>query len=488
MPNITYAYGQTPNANTPDPGSPISILDVRRVFGEGKDNNPGGSDLDDYHGISYWETVYPFRSGKFVSEPGSQLTLQDFYSKTSSDPVIPGKYEDFEVGTPKSVRVPPFRRKVRIEIWGAGGGGGAGDHDTTPATASTGGSSYFTYISGSNNYTITAHGGGGGGGGYRYGNQNGGGGGGGTVSNTANLIGVFTKSNGTAGAGGNAGGGIGGAGGSAFLGSLTSNATYTYSSGGAGGYLRIGYPGNYPGGGGGGGGSSDFQSGKNANPNRAAGGGGGSGAYAKIELTRNQIIGGSSVYYGIGSGGNFATGNMYNGGQGAAGGFRLSWDYDPAQINTQTMLIDQWRYPFGGCAGAGWNDLTICIGTSQFTYAGKTTGANGGIILAVTGAAADYRVAGRMSTSQHTNVTDGYFLSSILFLNDNPLYSDLNILTLRSFTSGWSSAYSNGRDNMAFKITTVFDGTIFKVNVYGDCKGGALGGQIINTVFPTLSY
>ena len=44
-----------PSANTPTRGEPISILDVRRVFGYGNNTVPG-DDLSDYYGIPYYDT------------------------------------------------------------------------------------------------------------------------------------------------------------------------------------------------------------------------------------------------------------------------------------------------------------------------------------------------------------------------------------------------------------------------------------------------
>lgn len=478
-----------PSANTPDPPNPISINDVKRVFGKGQDKFKN-DDLNDFHGIAYWDTFYPYKKGKFEPTFDTQLSLQDFYSKTSEDPVIPGKLEDYTPGGPKAIDVPVFRNFIVIDVWGAGGGGGAGDHDGTPAPGGTGGASSFGGTIGGSTFTVTSNGGAGATGGYRYGNQNGSGGGGGTFANTGTVVGTFVnRQNGNSGAGGDAGAGRGGNGGAS-------------PSGGAGG-LRggskeptktiHGKPGNAPGGGGGGGGSSDFQSGKNANPNRAAGGGGGGGAYQRLYITRAQITPGTKLIYTIGAGGSGTVvpnnRSLGNGAAGSSGGFRLFYDKtDAPLINYQKILISDWAYHFGGCFGAGYNDLYLHIASSAFTVHGKTTGAAGGIMLTVTGAAADYTVAspgyaGRWSPAGHTSVADpNYYYNSNIMLNGSPF---------QDFTSPWWSSYAAGRDNMAFRIITNWDDSrgILEITIEGDCKGGRNKAyQIGDPIFPTIGW
>jgi hypothetical protein len=505
MPQSTeYAYDGKLGANTPSTGNPISTADIKRVFGDGLGLTPG-TDLNDYHGISYWETSYPFRQGKFNATLETQLTLQDFYGKSSGDPVIPGFTQDFDPGGPRIIPVPPFRRRLRIEIWGAGGGGGAGDHDTTPATAAAGGTSTVTYRDQNDTaYTITSNGGGGGGGGYRYGNQNGGGGGGGTASNTAGAVGVITKVNGGSGAGGNAGDGRGGNAGSANNGSFSVKTDgVLYGVGGAGGRVRDGFPGTPPGGGGGGGGSSDFQTGKNANPNRAAGGGGGAGAYAKVELTRNQVRTGSNISYTIGTGGNGASGNLGKGAKGASGGFRLSYDYDPAAIAEQRILLSKWDNSFDGAQGTGWNDLVMVISTSQINYAGIVTknertdkpNQSGGIILSVTGVSVEGKMVGNMQTNGYKTPAPGAapfpVYSALLMYEKDPLFKDKDQLKPRKESSGWKTMFNNGSAKLEFKVDSEFDGTVLIVKVYGKTKtkfGGSGNDVLIAEIKPTISY
>lgn len=302
------------SANTPSPGQPISINDIKRVFGSGLNLTPG-DDLNDYHGIGYWDTTYPYAAGKFNVTLGTQLTLQDFYSKSSIDPVIAGYIADDTPGN-KFYIIPPFRTKIRIEIWGGGGGGGSGDRDNKQA-GSSGTASSVSINAVPINITLSATGGGGGLGATR--NQSAGGGGGGTTSSSGSFAELTTISiNGSSGGSGDAGAGRGGAGGTAPAGGL----------GGAGGYgrgIRYGMVGNIPGAGGGGGGWSDYQSGKNANPNNHGAGGGGSGAYFKVDIPRSKIAPGTVVNYIVGSGG--AGGLAWShGGDGANGRFKISWD------------------------------------------------------------------------------------------------------------------------------------------------------------------
>jgi len=303
-------------ADTPSSGN-ISIIDIRTVFGYGNNQTPG-DDLNDYHGVAYFDTFYPFNRGKFNTTINGSLSFSDFYSKTNIDPAPAGSTLITTPGS-STFTVPVFRNTFSVEVWGAGGGGGAGHHDYTPPSGAGGGSSSIQVPKIDGAYLATATGGGGGGSGYRYGNQNGGGGGGGTTSQSGVTTGcTITALNGNGGAGGDAGNGRGGAGGSAPY-------------GGAGGYsaanAQRGGNGNPPGGGGGSGGDSDFQSGKNANPNRSAGGGGGSGGYVRIDVPRSKITPGMIVLYTIGSGGagSQPSNSQGSGGDGGPGGVRFSW-------------------------------------------------------------------------------------------------------------------------------------------------------------------
>lgn len=581
------------SANTPDPPNPIDILDIRRVFGNGNNQTPG-DDLNDYHGVAYYETVYPYRAGKFNSTANTPLSFNDFYSKSAIDPVVPGKYEDYTAGGPRYITVPPFRNFIILDIWGAGGGGGAGDHDNVPSTASSGTASYFATKIGANSFTVTSSGGAGGTGGYRYGNQNGSGGGAGTYANTGAVTGTFkNRTNGNSGDNADAGNGAGGRGAnSPYYSGLTktyemfladnpsislstfntvlsyyntaiprtfvnSGVTIKYYSlnrkpdydglrywclqyqsdvinftknfyygigtsdnqyldykysraprptlldngsssdfidnnitGGNGGTASTnsnGGRGGAPGAGGGGGGYSDFQSGKNANPDRAAGGGGGSGAYQRLYLTRAEITPGTKITYGVGAGGAGATGNHGNGGPGSAGGFRLFYDsHDRPEITYKKLLVSLWEYQFAGCY-IGWNDLYLHISSNAFTIDGKTTGTAGGIILSVTGVAADFGVAtpgyaGYWKSSGHTTAPANYYYNSSIVLNGSPF---------QNYTSPWWSAYKAGRDNTAFRVITNWNepAGILTITVQGSGKGGSsISLQTINTVTPAISW
>ena len=95
-------------ANTPDSG-PISINDIRNVFGYGNNQNPG-DDLSDYHGVQYFDTFYPFRRGYFGT---SQLSYADFYSKTSIDPCPPPPPGGLTIDPNKTTgTIPPFRSTI----------------------------------------------------------------------------------------------------------------------------------------------------------------------------------------------------------------------------------------------------------------------------------------------------------------------------------------------------------------------------------------
>jgi hypothetical protein len=99
------------------------------------------------------------------------------------------------------------------------------------------------------------------------------------------------------------------------------------------------------------------------------------------------------------------------------------------------------RYPFGGCAGAGWTGLKLFIDNQD------------GVKLSVTGASADYKRTGPANAS-------------------GILLSKTTIFTAGTHTSGWWSAYAYGRDNMSFRVTTVWNGTILTWTVEGNCKAG----------------
>ena len=470
------------SANTPDPPNNISMDDIRSVFGKGRDVTPF-DDLNDFHGVPYFEVQWPYRAGKFNVSTNGKLEYHDFYSKTATDPIVPGYFYDDVPGGAKTYRIPAFRRYVKIESWGGGGGAGSGDHDSVRPPGGAGSASMFSTSSGASPFSVTVGGGAPGTGGYRYGNQNGTGGAGGVVSVSGTVVGTQNFLNGSSGGNGNAGNGEGGYGGTP-PGGASQTPPYGPGAGGRAGRLADGNIGLSPGGGGGAGGSSDFQSGKNANPNRAAGGGGGSGGYASLVLTRNQIEPGMLVQYDVGSGGHGSTGNEGNGAPGAGGGFKISWDYPLPKINYQTFLIDDWVYHFNGCYGVGYNDVVIAIGSSAFTYAGKTVGSAGGIILSVTGAAADYTVAspgraGRWSPNGHTAVTDGYIYNSVILLDGDPI---------RTQTTNWHSVYADGRDNMAFRAITNWSGSALTVSIQGDGKGGTNNGPTIGTATPVITY
>ena len=303
-------------AQTPKTG-PISLLDVRSVFGYGNNLSPG-DDLNDYHGVPYFDAEYPYNRGRFNATASSQLSLDDFRNKTNVDPAAPGSYSDNSVGS-RTYPVPVFRTTLTVEVWGGGGGGGAGHHDYTPPAGTSGSSSSIAVGKLNGLFQATATGGGGGGSGYRYGNQNGSGGGGGIHYFSGVTTGcTVTTLNGNGGAGGDAGNGRGGAGGSAPYGGGGGSSASDSNRGGNG---------NAPGGGAGSGGYSDFQSGKNANPNRSAGGGGGSGGYVKIDVPRSLITPGMLIAYTIGGGGTGSqpSGAQGSGGDGASGGIKISW-------------------------------------------------------------------------------------------------------------------------------------------------------------------
>jgi hypothetical protein len=300
---------------TPDPGQPISLTNIYDVFGKGNEPASPGLELDNYNGVRYWSSFYPFAQGRFP-ETG-QLQLSDFYGKCALDPVIPGTITDYTPGINKTFKIPPFRRYVLVEMWGAGGGAGAGD--------------YSNYYNGSNGTAtrvfgvigINAGGGVGGSAGMRQGNQSGAGGAGGTWSLSYNNLpaGVITGgTNGAPGGNGSAGAGRGSNGGNSPNGGTGGvyggNGTSNYNG------RNAGFNGNPPGGGGGSGGYTD----NSKKPSRSAGGAGGGGAYAYFICERSQIQFGQILNYDVGAGGAGGIGNQANGGTGAGGAIKFTWD------------------------------------------------------------------------------------------------------------------------------------------------------------------
>lgn len=208
-----------PSANTPASGQSISFSEIYNVFG----SKGSTIDVNDYAGEKYYDSAYPYGSGRFTRT--GPLSFSDFYNKTTTDPITPGSTTDFIAGSNKAFTIPLFRNQIRFEIWGAGGGAGAADHDSVRPSGGSGGTSSIVI----NSSTLTSTGGGGGTSGYRYGTQNGTGGGGGTASNT----GAFTtttivKTNGNSGGNGNAENGSGANGGTAPPSTSTSLST-TYA-------------------------------------------------------------------------------------------------------------------------------------------------------------------------------------------------------------------------------------------------------------------
>ena len=335
-------------ANTPGAGQPISLDDIRIVFGQGNNLNTG-DDLDDFHGIYYYDTFYPYAKGKF-SSAGSPLTLNDFHDKSATDPAQPGFFYDDVPGVNKTYTLPAFRNNIQIAMWGAGGGGGAGKKNNNGNRGSN------TIVTGTfsngTNFTITAAGGLGG----QSTASNGPAGSGGTPTVTPsftspNFTGTLTNgNNGSVGASATSSF-RSGAGASAPSVTVTSPygaiVTYTGGTGGAampayagliplaaGSTLNIdGNSGGKPGAGGSGG--SWWYNKMGIGTNQSAGGGAGSGGTTYSNITRLAITPGSILTYTVGTGGAGGTktgfvssGTEYNvgiGGNGGNGAILIIW-------------------------------------------------------------------------------------------------------------------------------------------------------------------
>ena len=203
---------------TPASG-PISISNINSAFGL-------GYALSAYRGVT-WYQPNSLNTGTFSS---SNLGMNQFYNKQSTDPASPGSVTYTNSG---SFTVPLYRNSITFQVWGAGGGGGdAGGPTGSHTNGGAGGSSSITV---SGNALV----GNGGGGGISPASDRSGGAGGSAGSGS----GGTSSASGTAGGNGQrqsaGGGGTGGNGG----------------SGGAGGFVPgsgyyNGSPGNAPGGGG----------------------------------------------------------------------------------------------------------------------------------------------------------------------------------------------------------------------------------------------
>ena len=139
------------------------------------------------------------------------------------------------------------------------------------------------------------------------------------------------------------------------------------------------------------------------------------------------------------------------------------------QVPTTTFLVSNYAYHFGGCYGTGYNDLYCEIDPTN------------GIRLSITGAAADYTVAdpgyaGQWSPNGHTTVTNP---STTGIYTQKTMCPAANFFAA-TYDSGWISFYAEGRDNLAFKVKSSWNGTTYTINVYGDCKGGGNGGSLIS--------
>jgi len=140
------------------------------------------------------------------------------------------------------------------------------------------------------------------------------------------------------------------------------------------------------------------------------------------------------------------------------------------QVPTISFIISPYSYHFGGCYGTGWNDLYCEIDPTN------------GLYFSINGAAADYTVAspgytGYWSPNGHTTVANPTTVSGVM---KHQMVSAANFFAA-SHDSGWISFYSAGRDNLAFRAVTTWDGTTYTVKCYGDCKGGGNGGQLVLT-------
>jgi hypothetical protein len=102
------------------------------------------------------------------------------------------------------------------------------------------------------------------------------------------------------------------------------------------------------------------------------------------------------------------------------------------------------QYPFGGCAGAGWTDLTLYVSVRN------------GVVLSVSSVAADYK-------------------RNLPAANSGTLISGSNLTANATNQTGWWIAGANGRDKMAFQVSTTYNANTnqLTVIVYGNCKGGS---------------
>lgn len=337
-----------PTANTPSTGQPISIDDIRIVFGLGNNLNTG-DDLDDFHGIYYYDTFYPYARGRFNTAAGSPLTLSDFYDKSAIDPAQPGFFYDDTAGVNKTYTLPVFRNSIQIAMWGAGGGGGSGFYKTDLSTSGSNGSN--TLVSGTfsnnTNFTITAAGG-------ISGKSNtpskdGAAGAGGSTAITPsfaspNFTGTLT--NGNAGSAGSTQRAIFKSGAGASASSITVTSPYglivTYT-GGTGGAAVSGNAVDINGnkgssltgpGAGGSGGAWRYNT-QSIGTRQIAGGGAGSGATVFARISRLAITPGSILTYTVGAGGAGGVTTGFNpsgtelavgtGGNGSNGAILIIW-------------------------------------------------------------------------------------------------------------------------------------------------------------------
>lgn len=250
---------------------PISMDDINNEFGLGRN-------LNSYRGVQW------FRDDNSQGTFGtSSISMNEFYSKRSTSPVVPGSANYTTAGT--FTFTVPVHNTLIVELWG-GGAGGSGTTRSQVFSSAAGASTWDGGV-------LVANGGSGSATGT-----------GGTASggdtNTTGGTGE-SRPNGSA-----TGGGAGGAGANGGAGGARQNSTGN------------GFPGTQPGGAGGGG-SVAYREG------RYGGSGGGGGAYCQKTYSAGTYTAGSSVTVVVGAGSNGGLSGSNLGGAGAAGRAIITW-------------------------------------------------------------------------------------------------------------------------------------------------------------------
>lgn len=129
--------------------------------------------------------------------------------------------------------------------------------------------------------------------------------------------------------------------------------------------------------------------------------------------------------------------------------------YGKTYINYPFFNLQSWSigtvYPFGGCAGAGFRDAVV------------TFGSNHGVSVRVNGWFSDY---GDYRIDNGLNKQNYYCgnPTEIFYANGCPV---------SSVTCGTQAYFAAGRDAPIFQARTTWDGSIFNLQIWADCKGGA---------------